>query len=128
MKGSSLLFFFSLSLRHHHPQNKTPPLSFLRQGIVDAVEHREDAQRVREGVVKVQQRAHQNALGEVAAKDLEDHADDVEHRRLHRVEAHEVVELFVADDAEVDEEEDDERGELGGVVVGGDGPWLVVFF
>ena len=56
---------------------------------------------------------------------MKDHPDDVEHRGLHRVKADKVVELLVADDAEVDEEEDDERGELGGVVVGGEGPWRV---
>ena len=120
---SERLYCFFLSL-----SNSLSLLS-LRERIVDAVEHREDAQRVRERVVKVQQRAHQNALGEVAAQDLEDHPDDVEHRGLHRVEAHKVVELFVADDAEVDKEEDNERRELGGVVVGGEGAWwLVVVF
>lgn len=67
----------------------------------------------------------QDALGEVAAEDLENHSYDVEHCRLHRVEAHKVVQLLVANDAEVDEEEDDERGELRGVVERGEGRWLL---
>ena len=120
------MFSLSLSL-HPPPLSSTTPKkhsSVLRKRVVDAVKDGEDAQRVRERVVKVQQRAHQDALREVAAEDLENHPDDVEHRRLHGVEAHEVVEFLVADDAEVDEEEDNEGRELRRVVVGGKGPWL----
>lgn len=116
---SERLVLFSLSLSNSLSFSLS--LTSLRERIVDAVEHREDADRVSESVVKVHQRAHQDAPGKVATQDLEDHPHDVEHRGLHCVEAHEVVELFVADDAEVDEEEDDEGRELGGVVVGGEG-------
>lgn len=113
-----LLFCFPpLSLQ----SPKTPP-NHIRKRVVDAVEHREDAQRVRESVIEVHQRAHQHTLREVTSQDLENHAHNIEHRRLHRVEADKVVELLVADDAEVDEEEDDEWRELARVVVGGEGP------
>lgn len=111
------VFFFLLLLRFNSSSKKRNKQKDSLKRVHDAVEHGHQADRVRERVVGLHGGRPHDSGGQVPAQDREDHRDDVEHRRLHRVEAHEVVDLVVPDDGEVDEEEDDEGRELGRVVV-----------